>query len=92
MDISELNDDDVISEVNSRTPVIDKSMFKARELKSAINGRTRGMFNGVEYWLGDGVDCEVLDSKVGGWRKGKFHLRVTAEFIPDEPETSDSET
>jgi hypothetical protein len=38
MDLSELNDDDVISEAKNQNPV-GKSMFKAADLKSAIDNR-----------------------------------------------------
>jgi hypothetical protein len=41
----------------------------------------------AKAWLGDGVECELVDvSAGGGWKKGKIRLRL--EFVPDEPEPS----
>jgi len=36
--------------------------------------------------LGDGIDCEILKIGAKGWQKGKIRIRVSVEFIPDEPE------
>lgn len=42
-------------------------------------------------YFSDGVDCEILKVGSDSWRKGKFKINVSIEFIPDEPETEPSE-
>jgi len=38
-------------------------------------------------WIKDGQECKLLRSGPGGgWRKGKIFLRMSLEFVPDEPE------
>ncbi|MBD1920822.1 hypothetical protein H6F77_06950 [Microcoleus sp. FACHB-831] len=37
-------------------------------------------------WFREGKDCEVLRIGVNGWKKGKMRIKLTVEFIPDEPE------
>ena len=37
-------------------------------------------------WCNDGIEAKVLFSENGGgWKKGR--LRLSIEFVPDEPET-----
>lgn len=38
-----------------------------------------------------GVDCEILKVGSDSWQKGKFKIKVSIEFIADEPETPQSE-
>jgi hypothetical protein len=38
------------------------------------------------HWFSEGVDCRILKAGSNGWQKGKLKLKVTIEFIPDEPE------
>ena len=42
--------------------------------------------------LEDGVDGEVLKIGAKGWQKGKWRIRVSLEFCPDEPEISQPES
>lgn len=37
-------------------------------------------------WFSDGKNCEILSIGSGGWQKGKFRIKFTLEFCPDEPE------
>ncbi|WYL97602.2 MAG: KGK domain-containing protein [Gloeotrichia echinulata IR180] len=37
-------------------------------------------------WFNPGIECEILKIGSEGWRRGKFRLKVTLEFCPDEPE------
>ena len=37
-------------------------------------------------WFYEGLDCEILKVGAKGWQKGKFRIKVTLEFIPDESE------
>ena len=51
----------------------------------AICGVTRLEHSSYE-WCNDGIEAKVLFSKnSNGWKKGR--LRLSIEFIPDEPET-----
>ncbi|BAY71606.1 KGK domain-containing protein [Anabaena sp. FACHB-709] len=43
-------------------------------------------------WFDEGVDCEVLKPATKGWQKGRLRIKVTLEFIPDEPPTHESES
>lgn len=36
------------------------------------------------------MDCEILKAGSQGWQKGKIRIKVTLEFIPDEPEPIES--
>lgn len=48
--------------------------------------------NGVySNYFTKGVDCEILKVGSDSWQKGKFKINVSVEFIPDEPETPQSE-
>lgn len=40
-------------------------------------------------WLGEGVDCEILQIGAKGWQKGKLRIRVTVDFCPDEPDVEE---
>ncbi|MEB3178429.1 MAG: KGK domain-containing protein [Nostocaceae cyanobacterium] len=40
----------------------------------------------------EGKDCEILKIGAKGWQKGKLRIRVSVDFIPDEPETSQPES
>ncbi len=35
-------------------------------------------------WTQNGMPCQVIGEKIGGWKRGK--VRICLEFIPDEPE------
>lgn len=37
-------------------------------------------------WVDSGVICEILKPGAKGWQTGKFRIKVTLEFCPDEPE------
>ncbi|MEA5537289.1 KGK domain-containing protein [Crocosphaera sp. XPORK-15E] len=43
-------------------------------------------------WLTNGKDCEILKVGSNGWKKGKIRLKITLEFIPDEPEINEPES
>jgi hypothetical protein len=42
-----------------------------------------------ESWVREGIGCSVLFENSNGWRKGK--VRITLEFIPDDPEPINAE-
>ena len=39
-----------------------------------------------DVWFNEGVDCKMLKAGANGWQKGKLKIKVSVEFIPDEPE------
>ncbi|MEA5554299.1 KGK domain-containing protein [Anabaena cylindrica UHCC 0172] len=41
-----------------------------------------------EKWFDEGIPCEILKLRSGGWKKGKvkINLEISIEFCPDEPE------
>jgi hypothetical protein len=41
-------------------------------------------------WFERGAECEILRAGSLGWQKGKIKVKVTLEFIPDEPEETNS--
>ena len=41
-------------------------------------------------WFYEGEECEILRAGSKGWQKGKLKVKVTLEFIPDEPEETKS--
>lgn len=46
----------------------------------------------IDYsrWFDEGIDCEILKVGAKDWQKGKVRLKVTFEFIPDEPEETNN--
>lgn len=40
-------------------------------------------------WIEQGINCERLNPGDPQWKKGKVRIKVTVEFVPDEPESSD---
>ncbi len=43
-----------------------------------------------ENWYTKGTDCEILKIGAKDWQKGKVRIRVSVEFIPDEPEIEET--
>ena len=52
---------------------------------NAIRARQRSQ-NEIDEWI-EGIKCEVLTCDGNGWQTGK--VRLTLEFIPDEPEVEE---
>ena len=42
--------------------------------------------------LNEGLESEILRIASNGWKKGKLKIKVSLEFIPDEPEISEYES
>lgn len=38
----------------------------------------------------ESLDCEILRIGSSGWQKGKMKLKITLEFIPDQPEIEEA--
>lgn len=49
-------------------------------------GNSFSYIYGKNSWFQDGVSCEVLKLGAPQWKKGKLQLKVSLEFLPDEPE------
>jgi hypothetical protein len=81
----------------------DHQLVKAKDIKHALNDsfgepiqkrlvehlsyrgiKTKGK---QSVWLQEGVDCRILRSGAIGWQKGRLKVKVSVEFIPDEPES-----
>ena len=54
------------------------------ELKS-INSRVLPSVKKPENWVNQGVDCQIL-TPGKKWQKGRFRMKVSLEFCPNEPE------
>jgi hypothetical protein len=78
MDEFQLNDDDVVLMENAEATFVNAKLFKIGWFKVGLNRISSYMNN----WLKEGFDCEILQARGGGWRKGKLRLRL--EFVPDE--------
>ncbi len=37
-----------------------------------------------------GIECELLQTEGGGWQKGKIKINITFEFIPDQPDVTET--
>ncbi|EAZ90202.1 KGK domain-containing protein [Crocosphaera chwakensis] len=74
----------------SKVKDVINSFIKSRLLKVltdhfhhvGIRGEFINSFDIFKY----GQNCEILQIGSNGWKKGKIRLKVSLEFIPDEPE------
>lgn len=87
----ELNNDDVVTVgnlTNSMRTFGAGSTFKIGDLLSLVKSwaiGTGGTANPWHQWfIEDGLKCQILQAKGGGWQKGRIRFRL--EFIPDNPE------
>ncbi len=83
---TEFNDDDVLSMLNVKLSLVGTTTFKVAQLKKALKERCCNISDdGTGYrWL-EGIDCELLKTSGGGWKKGKIYLRL--DIVLDEPES-----
>jgi hypothetical protein len=70
--------DFIESREHNRAPYYLSEKFKRDEIQVSHNDS----FN----LLTDGVDSEILRIASDGWKKGKLKIKVSVEFIPEEPE------
>lgn len=97
--LQECSDDDVISSKDK--------MFKFGRFRDALDyafahrviGAITGAFQErklptpyTQELLSDGLDCEILKIGAKGWQSGKLKIKVTLEFIPDEPNITEPES
>ncbi len=86
-----LNGDDIISVSSSRDVILlGNKTFKVQEMMEELTIRIKNEpEDSVNKWCLNGVECEVLTpNKI--WRKGK--VKISLEFIPDEPEMNEIES
>lgn len=43
-------------------------------------------------WSSEGKNCEILKIGSKGWQKGKFRVKISLEFEPEEPEIKEPES
>lgn len=67
------------------------SGIQSVEIYSTSKGYTKS-YKTNNKWLLDGKDCEILQVGSNGWKKGKIRLKLSLEFIPDEPEMNEIES
>jgi KGK domain len=80
MERIELGDDDVISMKTVNLSLTKYLMSKFSDIKNAAKGYAG---NPLLEWISHGVECEILQTKGGGWIKGRISARITIDFIPD---------
>jgi hypothetical protein len=61
------------------------SDFAQRFHQELIDSKVVDTWHYAEKWLAAGHPCQLLNPG-GQWQKGRLRLRITAEFVPDEPE------
>ncbi|MEM9542479.1 MAG: KGK domain-containing protein [Cyanobacteria bacterium P01_E01_bin.42] len=69
--------------------------YRSSEIVSAIAKilqSARSSYTTEMKLLSDGVECELMKNTGGGWKKGKFRLKMSLEFCPDEPEEQQNES
>lgn len=81
----EPNDDDVVSVPDLNMTPVKHPTLKAAQVRKAFFDIIRQHVN--HDWF-TGIECELLKTTGGGWKKGRLRLRL--EFIPDEPELIES--
>ncbi len=81
----QLNDDDVVS-MHPQHSWGSGDLFKFASLKQRLKDH---LGSSAPRWLGDGIECEVLTTTGGGWRKATMRLRLEIVLDEPEPEVSD---
>ncbi|MTJ52457.1 KGK domain protein [Anabaena sp. UHCC 0253] len=60
-------------------------LYQLNNELDSINSRRLPSIKDDSNWMNDGVNCQIL--KPGkNWQSGKFRIKVSLEFCPDEPE------
>lgn len=54
------------------------------DIPTRMIGSTR-LANEHCQWFDEGISCEILDLGTRRWRKGKVRVRVSVEFLVEEP-------
>jgi hypothetical protein len=78
-----LTDEDVLAPPN-KTPIVTLAAL-IQSLNNWASKFNEQWPNPKQAWFTEeGVPCEILRTKGGGWQKGKLRFRL--EFIPDNPD------
>ncbi|MDJ0736891.1 MAG: KGK domain-containing protein [Nostocaceae cyanobacterium] len=75
-EVVSLTRDDVVSLLHENKELFNSRIFTIGEEIDKLADRF--------FSRKDGVECRILRASGGGWKKGK--VRLSLEFIPDEPE------
>ncbi|MEQ9480750.1 KGK domain-containing protein [Coleofasciculus sp. F4-SAH-05] len=88
-----LDNEEVVS-VDNNDKIISDSMFTSGQMVSAIEMISRNLPNAnkdkIEKWFNEGIKGKTLKLGAKGWQQGKFRIKVTLEFCPDEPEIEET--
>jgi hypothetical protein len=76
----QLNNDDVVSMLSADQSFTKTPVAKVSQLKGSLHSIIKEYH---PHWIEPGLACEVLKTSGGGWQKGR--IRITLEFIPEEP-------
>ena len=76
---------------NQLVEYLEKAGMQNLKIYSRSNNSTKSYLTNNK-WLTEGKDCEILQVGSNGWKKGKIRLKVSLEFIPDEPEINEIES
>jgi KGK domain len=67
---------------------------KYSKVTTAINEHFKSSSAKIDYAghviAPNGIHCEILRIGSKGWQKGRIRVKVTLEFIPDEPEIEET--
>lgn len=100
IEISDLETIISLSEDSPNSILISNPIVKSQWVKDSMICKVLGV-NKVEdldkdanlskrkKWIEEGLDCEILKLGDSSWKKGKVRVKMTIEFLPDEPEISE---
>jgi len=83
--------------INFSKIINDEFKLEGLEVK-VIKAIGRDSYGKIKYswvqpdWFNADVNCETLKIGAKGWQKGKFRIKITLEFCPDEPEITEPES
>lgn len=91
-----LDSEEVVSIQLTDKLFMDYPMFKVGQLISKIKFIVQnfGAYDAqkTKNWFGEGIDGEILQLGAKGWKKGKVRIRLSVEFLSDEPEPTQFES
>jgi hypothetical protein len=76
---------------NKLVEYLEKEGIKYAKIYERSKGSTKSYLRN-DKWFREGKECEILQVGANGWTKGKIRLKISLEFIPDEPEINKIES
>jgi hypothetical protein len=85
-------DEDDVLLMKAAAGIVSSDTFRVEALHKGINQRIEYLWNQARHshgvwkqWL-DGLPCQLLSAKTGGWQKGTIRMviKISFEFTPDE--------